>query len=201
MPRIEETEKDVLFNLGRIHANKFCVQNKIPIPQIVAVPKSEWHFGTCAFYRWDRGVKICVEECSWLAGESLSRNWNWPGATTDREPFGVIAHELGHHCDWLTGEKKWEYGSEYSEQVMDKSGEAPITSYCPNPAEWFAEMFRLFVTNAYLLSKLRPKTFKLLVNDWTPITKQNWQQQLEEYGYKVPARILNNLIKKATNAH
>lgn len=46
---------------------------------------------------------------------------------------------------------------------MEESGELPITSYAPNPAEWFAEIFRLFVTNHGLLKQLRPKTYNILL--------------------------------------
>ncbi len=139
------------------------------------------------------GISICLEECGRPCNDSPNRNWTWPGSTTDREPYGVLCHELGHHCDWLTGEHKWEYGSEYCVKVMKRSGEQPITSYCPNPAEWFAEMFRLFVTNPGLLYCLRPKTFDVLLEKWAPLDPLDWREVL---GENVPPKILATLLKK-----
>ena len=62
-----------------------------------------------------------------------------------------------------------------------------LTSYCPNNAEWFAEMFRLSITNSQLLQQLRPRTYKLKV------------QWLKVLGDDVPERIVQALHNKGTN--
>lgn len=85
------------------------------------------------------------------------------------------------------------YSSKYSEIVMNESGEKPLTSYCPNPAEWFAEMFRLFMTNAKLLECVRPKTFRLFTDNWAFVSHPDWK---EELGPDCPRRILKALANK-----
>lgn len=183
-----------LFQRGLDRLAKFCEVNEIPSPSVVMVPKHEWHFDCCAYYR-PTHIKICLPMCAHPATERAVRNWNWPGSTTDREPFGVIAHELGHHCDVLLSTQKGPdlYFGEYGESVCNLSGEKPITSYAPNSAEWFAEMFRLFVTNHALLERLRPKTHKIISNHWKPVSSDDW---VAELGGNVPRRILANLWKK-----
>lgn len=191
MPLI--TTKYSLSERGRERMELFCETNEIDPPKLTIDlfgPTSEFHtFDTCGYYRKSH-IHVCPVKCANVATEAQVRNWNWPGSTTDREPFGVICHELGHHCDWLSGSTKYKYSSEYSVEVMKRSGEKPITSYCPNPAEWFAEMFRVFVTNAALLKIVRPKTYSVLLESWMPVSSSDWRKEL---GGNVPDRILKNL--------
>jgi hypothetical protein len=202
MPRLWSTAKEVLYAAGQCDVVSFCNLNKLPVPDVVLWEKVDWKVSACAYYRpnteamrkWTSpGINICLQECARSAREEDVRNWNWPGNVTDREPYGVICHELGHHVDWCTGTKKWTYGSEYSSEVMTESGEPPITSYAPNPAEWFAEIFRLFVTNPDLLRQLRPKAFEILTRKYQPLERGNWRTLL---GTNVPEKIVKNLIKK-----
>lgn len=183
---MRRTKRD-WFDLGRARVRRFCEKNNTPLPAIKPITKEEWYVGACAYYR-PQTIYICLEECAHPCTEKQTRNWNWPGNTVDREPYGVLCHELGHHCDWLTGENKWAYGSEYSQQVMERSGEKKLTNYCPNPAEWFAEMFRLFVTNAALLEAIRPKTFAILRERWKPVSRREWVEELSRYE-RAPVRI------------
>lgn len=221
MPKVIEVverwpkDQELLAGLGVVRMDEFCKVNGIPAPGVFSVSVNAWYFGSvCAFYRPDTdavrdvsvgeekmrergygpGINICITHCGRLAPHEVCRNWSWPGNDTDREPYGVIAHELGHHCDWFVGKRKWEYGSEYCEEVMEGSGEKPLTSYAAaNPAEWFAEAFRLFVTNYGLLAQLRPRTFDILSRKWEPVGTSNWIQAL---GENVPERIVTNLMKK-----
>lgn len=182
------------FAKGMVRVHRFCAANGLPRPSIREVDKTDWAFApTCAYYRPDEGVKICLPLCARPATEAPSRNWNWPGSTTDREPYGVICHELGHHLDWLLGEKKGAYYSDFSLDVMQESGEKPITSYAPSPAEWFAEIARLFVTNHALLRELRPKAYAIIRERLIPVSDDDW---VKELGPKVPQRIVTNLQKK-----
>ena len=184
--------KTELFQAGSKRVDDFCQLNGIPTTPMTALVPAKWHFDACAYYRPGTGIKICLEKCASPAREQAVRNWNWPGNTTDREPYGVLCHELGHHCDWLASGKKGSYFGDYSIGIMARSKEPPLTSYCPNPAEWFAEHFRLFVTNPGLLQQLRTRTFVLLLEKWKPLPG-NWREVL---GEDVPERIIKNLRKK-----
>lgn len=191
-------DKTALLEKGVERIDTFCTNNGIPQVDVTVVPVKEWNFAACAFYRPKGGIRICLEKCQVPCGEEPSMNWTWPGSVTDREPYGVLAHELGHHCDWLSSKKKSDYYGDYGVEVMNESGEKPITSYCPNPAEWFAEVFRLFVTNSPLLYEIRPKTHAILSRKWLPIVipfnpEGAWKWAL---GDNVPARILKTLKNK-----
>lgn len=192
-----------LAQLGWDRAVEFCQLNGLPVPAFNPTPRARWVVSACAFYRPDTerfrkfttpGVNICLELCAAPCDESPGRNWSWPGSTTDRTPYGVVAHEIGHHVDWLTGEHKGDYFSEFSEQAKAASGEPGLTSYAEqNPAEWFAEAFRLFVTNADLLRQVRPKTFAFLRERWRPVGERSW---LESLGANVPAKVVKAMKNK-----
>lgn len=190
--------KQLLCDLGINRIEEFCKRNGVPVPPIHVIHKKSWRVSACAYYRpegtsrLETGICICLEYCAHPATQDQARNWNWPGSTTDREPYGVLCHELGHHCDWWKGERKWEYGSEYHLQVMQAAQEEPLTSYHPNPAEWFAEMFRLFVSNPDLLRQVRPRTYRKLCVDWSPIPG-TWKDEL---GRNCPPRIVTSLQRK-----
>src|SRR4051812_48348067 len=148
--------KGELYELGRQLVRRFCAANGLPHIPIRNVPREDWHVNACAYYRPARhrdtgyataGINICLPYCAAPATEYQVRNWNWPGATTDREPYGVLAHELGHHMDYTVGDDKWSYGSDYSKATRKASKEPAISGYCPNDAEWFAEMARIYVCN------------------------------------------------------
>lgn len=197
LPNFDGLTLNQLLELGKVRMSKFCKLNGIDPPMVTEVPKSEWWFDACAYYRPDQGIVICTELCAKSGGEERTRNWNWPGNTTDRTPYGVIAHELGHHVDRLSGNTKYAYASDFSELIKEKSGEAPLTSYAPNPAEWFAEHFRLFVTNPDFLRLVRPKTYALFFAHWNPATTRTWSDEL---GLYVPDRFLEVGGKKIKEA-
>lgn len=188
--------REKLFDLGTAQVMMFCIENKLLPLQIDNVPSHNWRVSACAYYR-DSIIRICLPQCALPAVEGQTRAWSWPGSISDRTPYGVLCHELGHHADMRTGKKKGSYGSDYSTTVMDASGEPPITSYAPNPWEWFAEMFRLFVTSPFLLQEIRPRTFDLLTKKFKPVGDKNWEAGL---GANVPPRIIANLRKKVADA-
>ena len=194
--------KQELFDKGRLLVTQFCNMNGLPSLEITSITRDEWYVSACAFYRPFTKLKkqpyihICLQECASPAQENQIRNWNWPGNTVDREPYGVLAHEAGHHLDWYMGTKKGSYFSEYSTKVMLETQEKPISSYCPNPAEWFAEMARLFITNAPLLKLLRPITYERLSSDGfiSPCPSlEDWRANLLG---TPPARIVKSINNK-----
>lgn len=193
--RLWSNNKFELYSLGIVHVTRFCHANNINTPKFHLVDKADWPYPkTCAYYRPEY-IKICLAECGWPCVEAMSRNWTWPASTTDREPYGVLCHELGHHCDMIGSLKsRYAYSGDYGESVRAESGELPLTSYAAgNDAEWFAEAFRLFVTNHALLKLVRPKTHEILIRSWKPISNDNY---LYELGNNVPARVLKALDNK-----
>ena len=135
----------------------------------------DWKFDACAYYRKDV-TAICVSRCAAIGVAGMA--WSYPGYTVDRTPYGVLQHELGHHADYVKSTKRGPYYGDFSVMLRAAVDEKPITSYCPNDAEWFAEMFRLFVTNPDLLAKLRPATHANLRERFTPIFNDSWRDRL-----------------------
>jgi len=79
---------------------------------------------------------------------------------------------------------------------LRQTGEKPITSYAPNPNEWFAEIFRLWVANPDLLRKIRPKVAALLDARWKTVEPRSFEEVLA----KVPRQLqaARNKILAAT---
>lgn len=168
--------KQSMLERGKILQAAFCTLNDVPIPAVREMEKKDWVVGVCAYYRQDC-TSIQLNACASIG--TAGRQWSFPGHYADRTPYGVIAHELGHHCDLLTSERKGRYYGDYSVSVRKACDEKPITSYCPNDAEWFAEMFRLFVTNPDLLRLLRPRTHAKLLEKWKPVFTDTWRERLQ----------------------
>lgn len=194
--------KEDLYLKGIKLIRAFCEVNDLPIPKVTNYDKEDWFVLPCAYYRPSVGICICVEECAYSCTEVYYRkNWNWPGSTVDRTPYGVLAHELGHHADvqigYKLGLKCGPYFSEFSKQARKKTKEKPLTGYCPDDAEWFAEMFRLFVTNPNLLSMIRPKTYKLFKEHFDPVVHSIWTKVLGDCPERVLRACMNKIGKKA----
>jgi len=186
-----ETKASLLARGAALMA-RFCTANALEVPQLTIVKREGWSFDACAYYR-PVEVTICVEKCAAIGVAGMA--WSFPGHSTDRTPYGVIAHELGHHADWSRSERKGRYYGDFSIAMRARCAEAPLTSYCPNDAEWFAEMFRLFVTNPDLLHQLRPRTFRdLLGMGFVPVFNDPWYARLAG----APERTVQSIINKLT---
>lgn len=173
-------------------AGEFCGLNRIPSPPVEIYPKEKWRFSsTCAYYR-PQMIHIAPDRCAHVG--RAGRAWSYPGYVTDRTPYGVVQHELGHHVDWLRSQDRGAYGGDFSVAVRKASGEPKLTSYCPNDWEWFAEMFRLFVTNPDLLRAVRPRTYAELVGEGLkPVVDRPWREVLAD----APQRTIDQAAKKA----
>lgn len=169
--------KPQLLESGKTLIEKFCVVNDLELPELRVRPSSSWPFSACAFYR-PVYIAICVEKCASVGVAGMA--WSYPGNTVDRTPYGALAHELGHHVDHHLSKEKAPYGGEFSHRLMVETEEAKLTNYCPNHWEWFAEMFRLFVTNPDLLSLIRPKTHAALLGLFEPVVTQTYAEVLRE---------------------
>jgi hypothetical protein len=186
--------KLTMFDEGAKLVREFCTLNDLPIPGIQIEPTREWVFGVCAYYR-PIYIKICLERCAHIG--TGGQQWSYPGYVIDRTPYGVLAHELGHHADMTRSVRKRSYFGDYSEGIKAKSlHDFPLTSYAPNDGEWFAEMFRLFVTNPDLLRLVRPRVYELLRADFTPLVQSPWLDVLHD----APGRTIRQAAKKIDDA-
>jgi hypothetical protein len=146
-----------MFYAGEILVKRWCNLNQVAPPVIIEEDTS--FFGTCAYYR-NNVIHISVKRCAHIGTGGPA--WSFPGYVIDRTPYGVLAHELGHHVDRAHGAKS----GTISAQLRRETGEDAITSYAANTNEWFAEIFRLFVTNPGLLAELRPLMYGALSEIW-----------------------------------
>lgn len=162
--------KQDLFWLGVERVNEWCAVNSVPAPQIRADWFGRCDFGTCAYYR-SGVIDIWPNMCAAIG--TSGRQWSYPGYCVDRTPFGVLAHELGHHVDHAHGAA----GGTLS-HLWRSIDPMPLTSYCPNDNEWFAELFRLFVTNPDLLRVVRPKVWPLFDSSWASVEARSWSEVL-----------------------
>lgn len=170
---------------------EFCEANKLEVPGGVVIAKAEWRFpSTCAYYR-KNVITICPDACASIGFGG--RAWSYPGYAIDRTPYGVMQHELGHHADYVKSGAKGAYGGDFSEAMRNSAGEVKLTGYCPNDWEWFAEMFRLFVTNSDLLKVARPRTHALLRENFKPVIDKPWRKVLKD----APARTIEMAARKA----
>lgn len=167
--------KDAMLAYGKTVMETFCVYNAMPSPEVVAVPSTDWQVNACAYYR-KNVTRICTSRCASIGTAGMQ--WSFPGYTVDRTPYGVIQHELGHHVDWNRSTRKGNYYGDFGMRIREASGEKPITSYCPDDAEWFAEMFRLFVTNPDLLRHVRHRTHRELSACFNPVFTLSWRAVL-----------------------
>lgn len=122
------------------------------------------------------------------------RNWNWPGNVVDRTPHGVVCHELGHVVDWWVGDGLLVYSRTVAKAA---NWELPITGYAPDDKEWFAEMFRLFLTNPDLLRLIRPRTYTVLRGDFRPVIEGDWRTVLKDASQRYVIVNENKIAKAA----
>ena len=186
--RIKSKRK--LFEEGCKLLSGFCGLNNIQAPEVVKVFPFKWMVRECAYYR-PRIIHICLERCASIGLGGWA--WSYPSYVIDRTPYGVLQHELGHHVDWLRGKNKGKYYSEFSVNLRKRSKDKPLTGYCPNDAEWFAEMFRLFVTNPDLLRILKPNAYhEIIAAGFKPYFHDEWCARLRG----APSRIAWQAEKK-----
>ena len=153
--------KRELFERGKDHIALWCTMNKVKCPSVVE-HEGRPDFGVCAYYR-DGQIEIWVNSCA--AVGLVGRQWSYPGYAVDRTPYGVLAHELGHHVDRQHGPA----GGVLSHLWRPLAAKG-LTTYCPNDNEWFAEWFRLFVTNPDLFRRLSPVA-DLFFKEWPHVAE------------------------------
>lgn len=204
---MSQTKKD-LAEAGLELVNRFIDVNKLPFVRINISHDKKWNLGECGYYRangrllfsggkWtaskDRqGPVIEVNVPSCASPGMAGRSWSWPASVIDRTPYGVLAHELGHHVDHVT--QNWLLGKLLDLALEDR---VKLTNYCPNEHELFAEFFRLFVTNPQLLRALRPKVHSIFSMTYFEMVTGSWQTVLKD----APERTRVMVERKIARAH
>ncbi|MFK4705966.1 hypothetical protein ABIC83_002805 [Roseateles asaccharophilus] len=185
--------KSQLLDDGIALMERFCQANGLTAPTVAVHPRAQWRFPVCAYYRPTQ-IEICLDMCA--AVGTSGQSWSCPGYTVDRTPYGVIQHELGHHVDVLNSVRKNRYRGDFSINLRKETGEDPVSSYCPDDGEWFAEIFRVFVTNPDLLRIIRPATYEQLRARWTPAVIETWEQVMA----RAPERTRDACAKKVAES-
>lgn len=173
---------------GEVRIGNWCFINNVSQPRVEESGEPEL-FGTCAYYR-DGVIHIQTARCAAIG--TAGRQWSYPGYVVDRTPYGVLCHELGHHVDSAHGAA----GGSFGKELQQATKESAITGYAPNHNEWFAEMFRLFVTNPELLFLLRPLTYAAMIARWP---RRSVEKPWEEVLVGAPRQIqaARNKIREA----
>lgn len=87
-------------------------------------------------------------------------SWSYPGAITDRSPYGTVLHHLGIYLLKLKGDR-------WTNEVIGQY--RPISSSLQGDSRGrFYEAFRLFVSNPALLKELRPDTYESFLKKVPP---------------------------------
>lgn len=187
---MSESKQD-LYKRGTDHVLKFVDVNRIKPITLVEETNIKELYGACGYYR-NSVIHIDIKACAHIGTAGMA--WSYPGYIVDRTPYGVLAHELGHHVDVAHGRVPGKLSGPMRAETRDVA----ITSYTPNDNEWFAEIFRLFVTNPDLLSKIRPKMFTKLRDMFTPVETRSWDAVIQVQRQCDAAR---NKIKQAWKHH
>jgi hypothetical protein len=182
--------KDSLLFDGEIQIANWCELNGVTPPKVEIHWDGRCDFGVCAYYR-DGVIDIWPNMCAAIG--TAGRSWSYPGYVVDRTPFGVLAHELGHHVDRAHGPR----GGERS-HVWRPLDPSPLTGYCPNDNEWFAELFRLFVTNPDLLRLVRPRIYPAFAGAFKSVEARPWREVLA--GAERQIKAAENKIAKVARA-
>lgn len=173
---VSGSERLALFRCGLDHIRAFCAANALECPDVRLLDIAEWPFPqTCAYYR-PHYIAICVERCAHPGYGG--RAWSWPGYAVDRTPYGVLAHELGHAVDVHLSQTTDRYRGDFSADLRRTSGAPALTGYASDDGEWFAEWFRLYVTNPDLVRALAPALWAQLQAPWRPVETRPWQEVL-----------------------
>lgn len=187
---LDEASKTTMYEASVFNCTAFLEVNRLPVPTYNQVSKTgdEDFYYRCGYYEYKtRSVNVCLNTCAAIG--RAGRQWSSPGYKTDRTPYGVVAHEVGHHVDfYMTTEKR-------HDKVMGRETfhhkHEPVTGYEPVPAEGFAESMRLFINNPDLLSKACPNRYNYLTQilKLVPINDLDWKSTLELLGAQ--PRIIN----------
>lgn len=150
--------------IGKELAIEFCNHNRIYAPAITILDTKPRIARACGIFEGGNKIAIWPNTCAYIAFNPGDRKWSYPGYKVDREPIGVVAHEVGHYVDSIY--KLYKNFPKHMEK---------ITSYEPNIYEAVAESMKLFITNPHLLKIIAPTRFAhIIAAGLKPLIKDKW---------------------------
>lgn len=155
-----------------------CLEELTEYARAIRVEMPEITVGSFdeAYNRWsargmyfakDKKINVDLKRCK-VATKVPGFAWSYTGYKADMTPAGVLAHEFGHYTDdikKITRKQRAVIG-----QLYDAEG--CVSSYCPNPSEWYAETFRLFFLNPQLLAAAKPRTWTFMLSQDLTLSQQ-----------------------------
>lgn len=129
----------------------------------------------CGYYR-DGRITINPRSCQAI-GWTSRYSWSAPGYPADATPYGVAAHEMGHHVHFtLPGGGMRILTRAFK---LARQDEGAVTSYgATHVKEDVAEAFKLFLTNPTLLEVGWPIRYRLLRCAFVPVEERHWREVL-----------------------
>ena len=165
-----------LFDEAVKRVPEMCKAFNVPLPRIYDHVPAQWqerhHRYASSVHGLYTNNKIYVQvSTATTPAKSRCRNWSYPGYKVDRTASGIVAHELGHHCQFA----KRLNNSDWARIVRQTQ---PVTGYEPNNDESWAESFRIFVWNPQLLKLARPIRYEFISHYFKPLHNLRWQEVL-----------------------
>lgn len=160
--------------------DNFCELNNIPKPKF----DIDWETGTtqtegivCGHFTFGTDVlHLQPNRCA-----NPNPNKDWPGFFYDRTCYGVMCHEFAHYVDNLSPSL---FNIKLISTELRQIANEPSFNRDPkDDYEYFADVFKLFVTNPDLLRITRPSIFKLLTETYklSPIILEDYRTVLNKF--------------------
>lgn len=164
-----------LYHRGVERATVFLKQNRLPAVQRYY---DRYCGGTGCYLPRRLAVVVDVATTALPVQRPYHMRWSYPGYKTDRTAIGVVAHEVGHHVDYVRSA-----AGDFDRSAWRAAISAVrrrVSSYEPNDAEAFAESMRLFILNPTLLACGLPARYRFIERELrlTPIEERAWDRVL-----------------------
>jgi len=170
--------KKELFQLGMTICKEFLTKNNLALATVIAKAYGVEEENRGIYNPHSKMIYVNFTKCKPPIKNS-SYSWSYPGYKADITTMGVLAHETGHHVDNLTGIRK----------LIPTTH--PVSGYEPNKMEVVAETMRLFILNPDLLRLVSNARYDFLMERFTPVITQTWEEVLVD----APAKVINNINK------
>lgn len=189
MPRrFESSVKNELYRLGLVKSADFLVKNDLEKIAHYQNTNLNGDTGLCDLRnrKANGGTVIHVDVAATALPVKIPVCCmrSYPGSKVDRTAMGVVAHETGHHVQYLlTAARKF---NRYDWHDICKSTKKEVSSYHPNDHERFAETMRVFILNPDLLLHAMPERYKFLRDDLglVPSEPRRWEVILPKSYHK-----------------